>query len=87
MISSLASKGQDFKLRSLQFHFKVAEKRASQALHTTRIKYVKASGNVNPPSLNHALWNIGILLHKQATRAKHFDPECRYAKIILKFVL
>ena len=23
-----------------------------------------------------ALWNIGILLHKQATLGKHFGPEC-----------
>ena len=22
------------------------------------------------------LWNIGILLHKQATLGKHFEPEC-----------
>jgi hypothetical protein len=28
------------------------------------------------PSLIPALWNIGILLHKQATRTKHFDSEC-----------
>ena len=24
----------------------------------------------------HTLWNIGILLHKQATQGKHFCPEC-----------
>ena len=29
-----------------------------------------------PPSLIPALWNIGILLHKQATLGKHFRPEC-----------
>ena len=39
----------------------------SQALHTTRIKYWKASGSGNPPSLIPALWKVGILLHKQAT--------------------
>ena len=26
--------------------------------------------------LSPSLWNIGILLHKQATRIKHFCPEC-----------
>ena len=33
-------------------------------------------GVANPPSLIPALWNIGILLHKQATHPKHFWPEC-----------
>ena len=28
-----------------------------------------------PPSFP-TLWNIGILLHKQATRGKHFESEC-----------
>ena len=51
-----------------------------QARRTTKIKYWKASGSSNPPSLIHALWNIGILIHKQATRAKHFGPECTYSK-------
>jgi hypothetical protein len=35
-----------------------------------------SSGSGYPPSLNHALWNIGILLYNQATRAKHFAPKC-----------
>ena len=30
----------------------------SQALHVIRIKYWKAGGSGNPPSLIHALWNI-----------------------------
>ena len=42
------------------------------------IKYSKAIGSGNPPSLIPALWNIGILLHKQATQTKHFDGECTY---------
>ena len=29
-----------------------------------------------PPSLIPTLWNIGILLYKQATLSKHFCPEC-----------
>ena len=33
-------------------------------------------GSGNPPFLISAIWNIGILLHKQATRNKHFDSEC-----------
>ena len=24
------------------------------------------------------IWDIGILFHKQATRAKHFEPECMH---------
>ena len=40
----------------------------SQALHVIRIKYWKAGGSGNPPSHIPALWNIGILLHKQAKR-------------------
>ena len=39
-------------------------------------KYWNASGSGFPPSLISSLWNIGILLHKQATRIKHFCPEC-----------
>ena len=31
---------------------------------------------VHSPSLIPALWNIGILLHKQATHLKHFWPKC-----------
>ena len=31
-----------------------------------------------PPSLIHALWKIGILLHKQATHTKHYWGECTY---------
>ena len=61
-------------------HFKTSKyiitKFTSQTLHVTRIKYLKAGGSDNPPSLIPALWNIGILLHKQATRTKHFDGEC-----------
>ena len=30
----------------------------------------------NPPSLIAILWNIDILLHKQAKRTKHFEGEC-----------
>ena len=41
-----------------------------------RIKYWKAAGWGKLPSLIPALWNIGILLHKQATRAKHFVGKC-----------
>ena len=48
----------------------------SQALHIIRIKYWNACGSGNPYSLIPTLWNIGILLHKQATRTKHFDGEC-----------
>ena len=38
----------------------------------------REGGGGNLPSLIPALWNIGILLHKQATHAKHFGPECKY---------
>ena len=47
----------------------------SQALHVIRIKFFKAGGSGNTPSLISALWDIDILLHKQATRAKHFEPK------------
>ena len=40
----------------------------SQGLHIIRIKYWNASGSGSPPSLILALWNIGILLHKQNKR-------------------
>ena len=38
----------------------------------------------NPPFLIPALWNIGILLHKQATRTKHLDGKCN---VIYKFLV
>ena len=41
-----------------------------------RIKYWKAGGSGNPQSLIPVLWNIGILLHKQANRTNHFDNQC-----------
>ena len=62
------------------WHFKTSEdimmKFKSQALHTPRTKDCNAGGSGNPPFIIYTLWNIDILLHKQATRAKHFDGEC-----------
>ena len=80
VISSLDSKWQVLKIGMPVFqlfyemnlkkslHFKASEdimtKFKSQALHITRIRlYCNSGGCGNPPSL----WNIGILLHKQAT--------------------
>ena len=54
----------------------------SQALHIKKIKYWKASGSGNLPSLNSTLWNIGILLHKQATHTKHSWGECMYIRFL-----
>ena len=60
------------------WHFESSEdiitKFKSQGLHIKRIKCWNASGSGSPPSLIPALCNIGILLHKQATRIKHFCP-------------
>ena len=53
----------------------------SQALDIIRIKYWKSGGSGNPPSLIPALWNIGILLYKQATRTKHFDGKCKWENL------
>ena len=50
----------------------------SQALHIIKIKSCNAGGSGNPPSLIPALWNIGILLHKQTTHTKHSWGECTY---------
>ena len=94
MISSLASKCQDFKHNGLQFQFiKQLKNRnpnfedlpflsqlnsdhnQSSLCHKNQI-LKKTGGSGNPASLIPALWNIGILLHKQATRTKHFDSEC-----------
>ena len=40
----------------------------------------------NSPSLIPALWNIGILLHKQATRNKHFETECKYVNMYMYYI-
>ena len=68
------------------WHFEATEdiitKFKSQGLHIIRIKYWNASGSGSPPSLIPALWNIGILLHKQATLGKHFRPECRILAVV-----
>ena len=53
----------------------------SQTLHIIRTKYLNPGGSGNHPFLIPALWNIAILLHKQATPGKHFEPEF---KILLK---
>ena len=62
------------------WHFEASEdimtKFTSPGLHIIRIKYCNAGWSGNPPSFISTLWNIGILLHKQATRAKYFDGEC-----------
>ena len=61
-------------------HFEASEdtmtKSKLQALPVIRIKYLKTGGSSNPPSLIPALWNLGILLQKQATLTKHFDGQC-----------
>ena len=92
IISSLDSKWQclkvgipvfqlyyEIKLKtSKSWHFEasddVIKKFKSQALQI--IRNFIAGGSGNPPSLISALWNIGILHHKQATPAKHFGSEC-----------
>ena len=70
------------------WHFEASEdimtKFRLQALHIQRIKYWNAGGSGSPPSFNPALLNIVILLHKQATRTKHFEPECINKMIIWK---
>ena len=67
------------------YHFEASEdimtKFKSQALRVIRIKYWKACGSGNPSSFISALWNIGILFHKQATSwwtlysLTHFTPQ------------
>ena len=73
------------------WHFEASEdimtKFKSQGLHIIRIKYWNASGSGFPPSLIPTLWNIGILLHKQATLGKHFEPKCKYQVIRLCMAL
>ena len=62
------------------WHFETSKdiktKFKSQALHIFRIKYWNARESCNPPSLITALWNIVILINKQVTLGKHFEPEC-----------
>ena len=65
-----------FKLGIFKASENIMTKFKSQALYVIRIKYWKAGGSGNPPSLIPALWNIGILLNKQATQTKHFDGQC-----------
>ena len=38
----------------------------------TAVCYIFAGESDNPSSRIPALWNVGILLHKQVTRSKHF---------------
>ena len=58
------------------YHFESSEdimtKLKSQALHVIRIKYILRIEKL----VGVALLNIGILLHKQSTHAKHFGLEC-----------
>ena len=69
----------EMKLKNSKFKFWsqwTMTKFKAQALHIIRIKYCSTGGRGNLPSLIPALWNLGILLHKQGTLAKHFGPEC-----------
>ena len=50
----------------------IMTKFTSQALHIIRIKSWKANGSDPPLSFIPAFWNIGNLLHKQATRVHVF---------------
>ena len=72
------------------WHFEASEdiktKFKSQALHIIKIKYWNAGRSGNPPFLIHVLWNIGILIHKQATLGKHFEPECMLESYIIYFL-
>ena len=79
MISSLASKWQALNVGMLILD--IITKFKSQGLYIIRIKYRNTSGSgsgplLGPllPSLILVLWNICILLHKQATLGKHSVP-------------
>ena len=67
------------------WHFEPSEdimtKFKSQDLHIIRIKYSNASGSGPPPSLPPNLWNIGILLHKQAKLRKDMQHSAVYTNI------
>ena len=69
------------------WHFEASEdiitKFKSHALHVIKIKYWKAGVSSNPPSLIPSLWNIGILLHKQAKRRTIMNTTGRFISIIL----
>ena len=73
------------------WHFEVSEdiitKFKSQGLYIIRIKYWNAGGFGNPPSLIPALWNIGILLHKQAIVGiiPYFRPSWLWMNLKLLF--
>ena len=88
MISSLASKCQDFKVEMPFFqplyvmklkcwHFIASEdaitKFKSQGPYTIKINYWNASGSGFPPSLIPVLRNIGILHYKKAKLRKHLQ--------------
>ena len=55
----------------------------SQSLHVKKSNIEKLVG-VATLTMISALWNIGILLHKQATLGKHFEPEHIEAKAFVK---
>ena len=70
------------------WHFAASEdimtKSKSQGFHIIRIKYWNASGSGFPPSLNPTLWNIGILLYKQAELPIHLQHSVSFDKCKLK---
>ena len=61
---------------SKSWHFEATEdiktKFKPQGLHIIWIKYLNTSGSGSPSPLIPALWNIGILLHKQANTVYSF---------------
>ena len=50
----------------------------NEKAYENRQKYCVKCPFWPPPSLMPTLWNIGILLHKQATLGKYFGFECIY---------
>ena len=59
------------------WHFEASEdiitKFKLQGLYTIKMKHWNAIGSGFPPFLNPTLWNIGILLYKQAKLPKYLQ--------------
>jgi hypothetical protein len=66
------------KFKFLEFWSQLSHLNANHLNHKLFIsfKHWNAGGSGKPPSLIPDLWNIGILIHKQATLSKHFESEC-----------
>ena len=85
----ICSRGQEWKREGKSWHFEANEDSGPNSNHKLsmsyfRNKYWNTDGSDNPSLFIPFLLNIGVLLHKQATHAKHLKHSMTRAQDLLQ---